>query len=458
MAAKPSSQLLQLPLVILHIVVEDLYETDQNAYSNFRLVSRTCRNRSEYLLFRNITIDDRTAVSQSQSTKILEKLKDSNGVTGEYIRHLKIGPFKDEDRFEIEISPMLVGILKNAHSLQDLTWSMNCAPLPVMLDSFHEWHPSAHLHMILRNRKFNPLSRDILSSPQLYTLDTEVYRIMPDDTERSLSELSLIKNSIAPSLQVLRLSSRGVHAYPQRAQFEGWEIIKHSTFNFDFQPGDRFPALLELALEDDEFILSEENCDLWARATSWERLERLDLYRGAPRHFFASLTNRSTNLKYLRFYINSPTSNRTWDLHPLETGLLVLAKFFASTASLHTLDFGVQDLDVLARTLRVILQNLHGSLRNLTITSSGGGNYSGPIDFIPGMLAWDLEHYMEVLELAPGLEHLDARIGEDAVVGDWKGRECYADSGKKWKTAEKKIKSKPKEKKQRSKKAQKLVW
>ena len=117
----------------------------------------------------------------------------------------------------------------------------------------------------------------------------------------------------------------------------------------------------------------------------------------------------------------------------------------------------MQDLDDLTRTLRIMLQNLHGSLRSLTIFCNGGADYSGPIDFIPGTLAWDPEHYMDVLELTPGLEFLDAQIGEDTVVGNWKGGECCADAGEKWKTAEKKIKGKPKQKKQRSKKVQRLI-
>jgi hypothetical protein len=74
------------------------------------------------------------------------------------------------------------------------------------------------------------------------------------------------------------------------------------------------------------------------------------------------------------------------------------------------------------------------------------------------MLNWEPEHYMELLQMAPGLEHLDARIGEDTILGNWKDEDCYADAGKKWKTTEKKIKGKPKEKKQRSKKAQRLIW
>ncbi|KAJ8110670.1 hypothetical protein OPT61_g6545 [Boeremia exigua] len=226
-----------------------------------------------------------------------------------------------------------------------------------------------------------------------------------------LSELSFIKNNLASSTRVLRLSARGVHAYPRCAQFEEWGSVSNSVYNLDFQSGDRFPALSELALEHDEFFLTEENCSSWARATSWEQLQRLDLNKGAPLNFLASPTNRATNLKYLRFYINSPTPN----------------------------------LDDLTRALRALLQNLHGSLRSLTVSHSGSRGYSGPIYSTPGMLNLELEHYMELLQMAPGLEHLDARIGEDTVLGNWKDEDCYADAGEKWKKTENKIQSKPKD-------------
>lgn len=39
--------------------------------------------------------------------KVVERLRDGKGTTGEYVRHLKIGPFKDEGMFEVEISPVL---------------------------------------------------------------------------------------------------------------------------------------------------------------------------------------------------------------------------------------------------------------------------------------------------------------------------------------------------------------
>ena len=336
--------------------------------------------------------------------------------------------------------PVLAELLRSIDRLSDLTWHMNCAPPPAILHLFHELHPSAHLHLILRDRKFKPLTRDLLAFPQLYTLDTEIYRTFPESTGHSLSELSFIKNNLASSTRVLRLSARGAHAYPQRAQFEEWESVNNSMYNLDFQPGDRFPALSELALEHDELFLTEENCSSWARATSWEQLQHLDLNKGAPRYFLASLTNRATNLKYLRFYINSPTPNQLWDIYPLSSCLPVIERFVASTISLHTLDLGAQDLDALTRALRVILQNLQGSLRSLTISYSG----SGPVHITPGMLNWEPGNYIELLQMAPGLEHLDARIGEDTVLGNWKDEDRYADAGQKWKMTDKRIKGKSK--------------
>jgi hypothetical protein len=391
---------------------------------------------------------------------MLERLMDRNGATGEYVRHLKIGPFKDEDKFMAEISPMLEDILRSVNNLQALTWSVNCEPPPVMLDLFHELHPSAHLHFILRNRKFQPLSCSLLSSPQLHTLDTEIHTTIPDGTGPPLSETSFIKSILPPSLLVLRLATLEIDGSVQRAQFGEWESVKCNVSNSDIQPGDRSHALVELALRQDTFGLIQKS---WARATSWERLQWLDLPEGVSPRFIASLTNRATNLKYLRFYIDlrthwSPYRNGTWTTYPLGDGLSILASFLASIKSLHSLDFGVKNVDTLTKYVRVMLQSLDGSLKSLTLTDMGGEDHSGPIDYTPGMLAWDTEHYMEVLELAPALEHLDVRIGTvDTFVGNWTGEQCHADAEKKWKTAKKHGRCMRKPKIQRSQKTQRLV-
>jgi len=442
-----------------------VYDTDRKAFFNFRLVSKACRNESQYLFFRNFKIHDRTLLGPSLSSPMLERLRDRNGKTGEYVRHLKIGPFKDEDKFKLEILPLLETILRSVSNLQDLTWRVNCELPPALLNLFYELYPSAHLHWILKNRRFHPLDHSLLSSPQLYTLDAEIYATMPEQTGHSLSELEYIKNTVPNGLQVLRLSTIDVDGLVQRAQFENWEYVKYG--HFDFKPGDQFPALSELALRQGDFALTEQNCNLWARTTSWERLERLDLPNGTSPQFIASLTNRAINLKYLRFHISTtnfmtrrqyrPYSGGNWLNAGVDT-MSIMARFLASIKSLHTLDFAYEDNETLMRYLRFMLQSLHGSLKSLTISDMGGYDYF-PMDPLPsGKPYWDPEQYQEVLELAPGLEHFDARIGTtNKVVGDWQGEDRYADVKKKWRTAKKTITASPKMKTQRAKRAQRMI-
>jgi len=245
------------------------------------------------------------------------------------------------------------------------------------------------------------------------------------------------------------------------------EYVKYGMFHFDFKPGDQFPVLLELALRQGEFALTEQNCNLWARTTSWERLERLDLPNGTSPQFIASLTNRATNLKYLRFHISTPGFRSRRQHRPYSDGswlnagvdtTSIMARFLASIKSLDTLDFAYKDNEALIRYLRVMLQSLHASLRSLTISDMGGYDYF-PMDPLPsGKPYWVPEQYQKVLELAPGLEHFDARIGTtNMVVGDWQGEDRYADVKKKWRTAKKTITTPARARTQRVQRTQKLI-
>lgn len=52
---------------------------------------------------------------------MLERLKDSNRATGEYVRHLIIGAFEDKDRFKFKIVLVLEDILRSINNLHALT-------------------------------------------------------------------------------------------------------------------------------------------------------------------------------------------------------------------------------------------------------------------------------------------------------------------------------------------------
>jgi len=343
MAARPSSNLVHLPLVIVRMSAEEVC---------------TCFiAASEYLLFRTIVIDRCIDLGSTQFATLAERLNDGNDTIRGHVRHLRIGPFEDEDNFDPKLWSLVHDVLRSINRLRTLTWNMSSMPPPAMLNSLNERHPSARLHVTLRSRKF----------------------------------------------------------------------LDHKTL-----------------------VCVQENRNLEAHATSWEQLQRLHLQDVAwPRNLFESLTNRVPNLNYLKFYLpaNSgiPDSDRP-----------ILADFIASTPLLHTLDFGAEYIESLTETLRVILQSLQSSLRSLRVSHTMP-DYSGRTDFGPGMLYWEPEHYLEVLELSPGLEHLDAQIAGQTFLGTWEGKKAWADAEKKFKSAKKnRIKNPFSKKTQRSRQAQRF--
>lgn len=268
--------------------------------------------------------------------ELVAALQDSNDTVRGHVRHLKIGPFEDEDNFDPKLSSLLDDILRSINKLHTLTWNMSYMPLPVILNLLKEKHPSARLHVKLRNCKI-------------------------------------------PEHEALVLT----------------------------QEGRNLPVVC-------------------ADAMSWKQLQRLDLQECWPGNLFAFLTSCVPDLRYLKFYL------------PSGAGLSgrIIADFVASTPCLHTLDFGAEYIECLTETLRIIVQNLHGSLRSLTISHTMP-DYSGPIDFRPGLLFWQPEQYLEVLELTPGLEHFDAQIAGHTFSGNWEGEKAWAGAERKFKSARK---------------------
>jgi hypothetical protein len=374
MAVKPSSNLLHLPLVIIRLLAEEvwtwyiavrkssdcvrqLYEIDRKAFCNFRLVCKACNNESRYLLFHTVVIDQCIDTKNTQLAELTERLNDSHDTLRGHVRHLKIGPFEEENDFDLKLSLLVHDVLKSMNRLQTITWNMSRTPLPAFLDLLNEKHPSARLHVVLRD---------------------------PGTT----------------SLWTPRPSN------------------------------------------------------LLASDTSWEQLQRLELQGYWPCHVFSSFAHRVPNLKYLKFSLRTGSGF-------LQSSDPILANFIASTPTLHTLEFGAENIEWLTETLRTILQNLPGSLRILRLSHTTP-DYSGRagVDFsLAGMMrSWEPEHYLEVLELTPGLEHFDAQIAGQTFLGDWEGQKAWADAERKFKLATKdRIKNPFSKKAQRLRKAQRAA-
>jgi hypothetical protein len=286
---------------------------------------------------------------------------------------------------------------------------------PRVLDLLQETHPSAKLHIVLRDRKLTSLSNTLLSSPQLHSLDISIYCVR-STMVYGHSELAFIKNCLGPSLKVLRLSMIHPSTYEDRARIVDWDSVQEGPMNFDWQLDSHVPALEELTLQYESYDLDPAHCNMWAQITSWQQLQRLDLGMGSPRHLFVALTNRVPNLKYLAFWIRS-SRNSTWDLHPLRFGLPALAAFLASINELHDVYFGAHGPQELDGALAVILDNTRGSLTRLVMNCPA-----------QNMIAWKPPQYVAVLEQAPRLEYFKANVRADDVEGGRKGIKTHGES------------------------------
>jgi hypothetical protein len=408
------------------------------------------------LLYRTVALRDDTRTARGGSLVLMKKMLDPKRTTAEYVRHLKIGPCADEEWFYFELSPLLEAILRSIKHLQSLTWNTHRAVRPAVLALLHTLHPSAKLNLILGDRHLTPLSRALLSSPQLHTLEIPIYTTFSDDGRR-YTELSFVKDCIrtAVRLRILRLRTNEIRrtysSRHARDQFVEWPTVAQGPLDFNFRVGDRFPALQELKLDHDEYSLPPEHCSMWAKVTSWQKLQRLDLDMGAPRHFFASLTGRAVNLKALKFWISPARAylgSETWDLQPMDKGLPILAKFISSITALRELDFGAHDITEFTDALDVMLDNARNSLRRLVLTCQ-----------CYNVTQWREEQFVKILDRTPGLGYLNVKAKGDTVEGEWKGKERYLGAWEKWESAKKNIQPPPPGPRlQRSQRGQGLAW
>ena len=198
-----------------------------------------------------------------------------------------------------------------------------------MLTALSEKWPTARLHVTNLGRNgsnvYLPPDMKLLSSPQLYSLSYTVYGAWVSPSHRVFvfrSEFSILKKCLsqATKLKCLRLRVDDGNVPEQTSWTAGPQ-------NLDFQVGDIFPALEELALPPRTYALTEMHCKQWLATMDWSHLRRLDLGHGSPQYLFTALTGRVPQLKALIFgFWPSSPSNSIWKCPDVE----VLLRFLGS--------------------------------------------------------------------------------------------------------------------------------
>jgi hypothetical protein len=133
------------------------------------------------------------------------------------------------------------------------------------------------------------MDRILLSSPQLHSLERNVYYkgsyFQPHETGNS--ELQMLKQYLIQgnSIKNLHLALEKVNQrlsleHISKLHIEKWE---DGPLNFHWQDGDRFPPLEKLrwkaAIEllPTEYVHSSEQCSQWINCMDWNKLKVLDM-------------------------------------------------------------------------------------------------------------------------------------------------------------------------------------
>lgn len=258
--------------------------------------------------------------------------------------------------------------------------------------------PKIRLEVFIPERYGKPMQHALLASPSLHKLDFTIFGFVyqkPCPSEFRTFKRLLGKGGGLKSL-TLHVSDYGDKAPTVRPDLEEGEL------NFNFEPGDNFPALEELILDCyDRYYLSAAHCDIWTTCMNWSYLKNLDLGHATPQYLLPTLTGLVPQLKRLRFgfWRNAHRSNASWGS---SQDLKVVINFVQSIKALEEIVLISWD-DVQCTQIRPAIFTQHGdSLRTV----------EHDLDFRD---SWNLGHFEELREKVSGLEELNVTIQMERV-------------------------------------------
>lgn len=296
----------------------------------------------------------RTAIQKN--LEIVKRLADENDAMADYVRSLRIGPFRNWWTFDADQSSLLEAIMQNINNLQVLTWNTHRRVPSNLLKIFHEKHPSARLNIGYYDRMDMPLDYNLLASPQLHSLSTILYveNYLGDIKSGELQVLkkALIQGSNLKSLTLFcnsPLSQRKLsNSHAPHNTSSHSQATTNEPIHFNWQENDSFPGLEKLTMCR-AYEFTSNNCQMWAKFMDWSKLTELDLYEAAPSELFLALTDRIPNLKRLKFAIKPRISYDLGSLplegslYPMEIGLPRVYDFLVSATALEYLYLEIED-------------------------------------------------------------------------------------------------------------------
>lgn len=110
---------------MLSLTYDQLRDEDPVALKTFRLVSKACRDSSEMIFFRTVTLHDKSKEAMQVSEDIIKRLQDPTETLNECVLHLKMGPcecagYRSNYNSSCHVSPSGEVLTQLLHRLENL--------------------------------------------------------------------------------------------------------------------------------------------------------------------------------------------------------------------------------------------------------------------------------------------------------------------------------------------------
>lgn len=246
------------------------------------------------MFYRHLPLYDRNEDESANNLihSIVQRILDPDDQVRKYVRRLDIGPFnKDGPNLpQVLDSHIIVRILHSFTNMQDFGWNV-CSKMPAaILTTLHERWPSSYIHVRQPYRYERELDKNLLASPQLISLQMQVYVNIS------------IGVSDWPILMELLIRHGSLRSFrPHTEYVDGWTSGAPGPLHM--VPGIKILALEDFDVPAKKGIEPEEmHIDNYMSAISWSSLRRLDLgYGETGNPIFKELIGRVPQLKCLSF-------------------------------------------------------------------------------------------------------------------------------------------------------------
>ncbi|KAF1925308.1 uncharacterized protein M421DRAFT_423859 [Didymella exigua CBS 183.55] len=322
---------------VLYLILDYLYLERASALRRLRLTSSRLKEFAEAVAHRSISLVD-DVVHDQFTYRLAERLTDPTDKLCHYVRDLLVVNFKGDAESYCLNNILIAKCLEHVQRLDSFSWDSD-TPIPgKTLDVLRQRFPRAQLYANIRT-----IDMRLLSTTQLHRLDISV-PCLDLSNEYSISFFGVFKQAL---LRLVSLCHLGIDTH-YNANFGKREGRALDRLQLPFEPGDKLPSLVSLALRSKSYAFDTDHCKMLHAAMDCDKVQRLIIGSPNPGNFFQVFNGHLPRLTHLDVSYTSIKDD------PRHRRLESLSIFVAGLVSLKSFVFRCNNLDLRADFARLL--------------------------------------------------------------------------------------------------------